>query len=143
MPPIDLNRRRDHTCDELTARAPDVLVIGGGILGAGVARDAAMRGLRVGLVEQNDLEAAEAHLSQGLELGKWGGRLDAVRNAADTLSRLRQAQGDANGALAAVEEAQSALGEPPSPLAKGELLAIKARILVRQGDLGIRTGQVL
>src|SRR5271169_4929715 len=38
------------------ARAPlDVLIIGGGIVGAGVARDAAMRGLRVGLVEQHDL----------------------------------------------------------------------------------------
>jgi glycerol-3-phosphate dehydrogenase len=33
----------------------DLLVIGGGIVGAGVARDAAMRGLRTVLVEQNDL----------------------------------------------------------------------------------------
>ena len=32
----------------------DVLIIGGGIVGAGLARDAAMRGLRVGLVEQHD-----------------------------------------------------------------------------------------
>ena len=32
----------------------DILVIGGGIVGAGIARDAAMRGLRVGLVEQHD-----------------------------------------------------------------------------------------
>jgi glycine/D-amino acid oxidase-like deaminating enzyme len=32
----------------------DIRVIGGGIVGAGVARDAAMRGLRVGLVEQHD-----------------------------------------------------------------------------------------
>jgi glycerol-3-phosphate dehydrogenase len=32
----------------------DVLIIGGGIVGSGVARDAAMRGLRVGLVEQYD-----------------------------------------------------------------------------------------
>ncbi|MEA3341648.1 MAG: hypothetical protein U9R15_16920, partial [Chloroflexota bacterium] len=87
------------------------------------------------LAEQNDLEAAEAHLSQGLELGKWSGRLDAVRNAAYTLSRLRQARHDANGALAAVQEAESALGEPPSPLARAELLALKARILVRQGTL--------
>lgn len=32
----------------------DVLVIGGGIVGSGIARDAAMRGLRTGLVEQHD-----------------------------------------------------------------------------------------
>ena len=32
-----------------------MLVVGGGIVGAGIARDAAMRGLRAGLVEQHDL----------------------------------------------------------------------------------------
>lgn len=32
----------------------DILIVGGGIVGAGVARDAAMRGLRVALVDQND-----------------------------------------------------------------------------------------
>ena len=32
----------------------DVLIIGGGIVGSGVARDAAMRGLRVAVVEQHD-----------------------------------------------------------------------------------------
>ncbi|HEX8521163.1 MAG TPA: glycerol-3-phosphate dehydrogenase/oxidase [Tepidisphaeraceae bacterium] len=37
------------------ATAPlDVLVIGGGIVGSGVARDAAMRGLRVALVDKSD-----------------------------------------------------------------------------------------
>jgi glycerol-3-phosphate dehydrogenase len=36
-------------------RTVDLLVIGGGIVGAGVARDAALRGLSVALVEQNDL----------------------------------------------------------------------------------------
>jgi glycerol-3-phosphate dehydrogenase len=37
------------------AAAPlDLLVIGGGITGAGVARDAALRGMRVGLVEKGD-----------------------------------------------------------------------------------------
>jgi len=87
------------------------------------------------LVERNDLEAAEAHLSQGMELGKWSGRLDAVRNAAYALSRLRQARHDANGALAAVQEAESALGELPPPLTRAELLALRARILVRQGSL--------
>ena len=33
----------------------DLLVIGGGITGAGVARDAAMRGLSVALIEAQDL----------------------------------------------------------------------------------------
>ena len=39
---------------ELVAQPADLLVIGGGITGAGIARDAAMRGLRTILVEQND-----------------------------------------------------------------------------------------
>ncbi len=33
----------------------DLLVIGGGITGAGIARDGDRRGLKVALVEQNDL----------------------------------------------------------------------------------------
>ena len=36
----------------------DLLIIGGGINGAGIARDAAGRGLSVLLVEKNDLAAA-------------------------------------------------------------------------------------
>ena len=39
----------------LVDRTVDLLVIGGGIVGAGIARDAALRGLSVALVEQHDL----------------------------------------------------------------------------------------
>jgi len=39
---------------DLHRQAFDVLVVGGGIIGAGVARDAALRGLRVALFEQDD-----------------------------------------------------------------------------------------
>jgi glycerol-3-phosphate dehydrogenase len=38
----------------LGGRTVDLLVIGGGIIGAGIARDASLRGLTVALVEQND-----------------------------------------------------------------------------------------
>src|SRR5512147_1572729 len=44
----------------------DVLVIGGGITGAGVARDAALRGLRVALVERRDFAAGTSSRSSKL-----------------------------------------------------------------------------
>jgi glycerol-3-phosphate dehydrogenase len=44
-------------------------VIGGGITGAGVARDAAMRGLRVVLVDQNDLGSGTSSRSSRLVHG--------------------------------------------------------------------------
>src|ERR1051326_8596892 len=40
---------------DLAAASPEVLVIGGGITGAGIARDAALRGLGVALVEARDI----------------------------------------------------------------------------------------
>jgi glycerol-3-phosphate dehydrogenase len=45
---------RGATFRRLAAAPVDVLIIGGGIVGAGIARDAAMRGLRVALLEQGD-----------------------------------------------------------------------------------------
>src|SRR5918911_2724617 len=47
-------RDRSATIRALTARALDALVVGGGIIGTGIARDLALRGFRVGLVEQRD-----------------------------------------------------------------------------------------
>ncbi|BAS27068.1 glycerol-3-phosphate dehydrogenase [Limnochorda pilosa] len=44
----------DRDLDRMSATSFDLLVIGGGINGTGVARDAALRGLRVALVEKND-----------------------------------------------------------------------------------------
>jgi glycerol-3-phosphate dehydrogenase len=63
----------------------DVLVIGGGIVGAGVARDAAMRGLRVSLVEQHDLAFGTSGRSSRLLHGGLRylaqGRIGLVREA--------------------------------------------------------------
>ena len=44
----------------------DLLVIGGGITGAGIALDAASRGLRVGLVEKQDFAAGTSSRSTKL-----------------------------------------------------------------------------
>lgn len=63
----------------------DVLIIGGGIVGSGVARDAAMRGLRVGLVEQNDFASGTSSRSSRLLHGGLRylaqGRVGLVREA--------------------------------------------------------------
>jgi glycerol-3-phosphate dehydrogenase len=50
----------------LTQAPLDLLIIGGGIVGAGIARDAAMRGLRAGLVEQNDFASGTSSRSSRL-----------------------------------------------------------------------------
>ena len=47
----------------------DLLVVGGGINGAGIARDAAGRGLSVILVEKNDLAAHTSSASSKLAHG--------------------------------------------------------------------------
>jgi len=53
----------------LAARPFDVLVIGGGITGCGVARDAARRGLTVALVEKNDFASGTSSRSSRLVHG--------------------------------------------------------------------------
>ncbi len=45
---------RAHALREMATRDLDVLIIGGGITGAGIARDAALRGWSVALVEKED-----------------------------------------------------------------------------------------
>ncbi|MBX9810273.1 MAG: FAD-dependent oxidoreductase, partial [Burkholderiales bacterium] len=44
----------------------DILIIGGGVNGAGIARDAQGRGLRCGLVERGDLAGATSSNSSKL-----------------------------------------------------------------------------
>lgn len=52
---VVMNEAKRRTQWEKLGGPLDVLVVGGGITGAGIARDAASRGLRVALVEMNDL----------------------------------------------------------------------------------------
>src|ERR1700733_2150325 len=59
-------RDRGATLGRLADGRFDVLVIGGGITGAGAALDAASRGLRVALVEARDLAAGTSSRSSKL-----------------------------------------------------------------------------
>ena len=49
----------------LSGRVYDVLIIGGGITGAGIARDAAMRGLTVALVDKGDIASGSPVARRG------------------------------------------------------------------------------
>src|SRR5262245_11938607 len=57
----DLQRLASHTFD--------LLVLGGGITGAGIARDAALRGLDVALIEKNDFASGTSSRSSKLVHG--------------------------------------------------------------------------
>lgn len=79
---------------QLDERPLDVLVIGGGIVGAGVARDAAMRGLRTGMIEQNDFASGTSSRSSRLLHGGMRylaqGRVGLVREASKEKTILRR-----------------------------------------------------
>lgn len=80
-----MNLDRQNTIEALGQGPLDVLVVGGGIVGAGVARDAAMRGLRVALVEQHDFAFGTSSRSSRLLHGGIRylaqGRVGLVREA--------------------------------------------------------------
>lgn len=65
-PPVAARRA---ALDALAREPFDVLVVGGGITGAGVARDAAMRGLRAALVEKDDFASGTSSRSSRLVHG--------------------------------------------------------------------------
>jgi glycerol-3-phosphate dehydrogenase len=64
-----LRARRAAMARALATPRFDVLVIGGGINGAGIARDAALRGLSVALVEQGDFASGTSSKSSKLVHG--------------------------------------------------------------------------
>src|SRR4051812_3074892 len=61
--------RNQNEMTELSGRQFDLLVIGGGITGCGVARDAAMRGLDVALAERDDFASGTSGRSSRLVHG--------------------------------------------------------------------------
>jgi glycerol-3-phosphate dehydrogenase len=60
------HQTRAAALSSMAAEPVDLLVIGGGITGAGIARDAALRGFRVGLVEKGDFGSGTSSHSSRL-----------------------------------------------------------------------------
>src|SRR5581483_11053768 len=60
---------RQRNLERMASETFDVLVIGGGITGAGVALDAAVRGYRVALVEKHDFASGTSSKSTKLVHG--------------------------------------------------------------------------
>jgi glycerol-3-phosphate dehydrogenase len=84
---------RTRQLERLRQESFDLAVIGGGINGAAIARDAAMRGLRVALVDRGDFAGATSSHSSKLIHGGLRylpqGRLRLVREALRERERLR------------------------------------------------------
>jgi len=59
-------RERQQSIEDFQKKIFDLLIIGGGINGAGIARDAAMRGMRVALVEAHDYASGTSSRSSKL-----------------------------------------------------------------------------
>jgi glycerol-3-phosphate dehydrogenase len=80
-----LIHNRAAALNALTTDTLDLLIIGGGIVGSGIARDAAMRGVKVGLVEQHDFAFGTSSRSSRLLHGGLRylaqGRIGLVREA--------------------------------------------------------------
>jgi glycerol-3-phosphate dehydrogenase len=66
---LSASRRAADLAALADGEAPDVIVIGGGITGAGIALDAATRGLTVALVEKHDLAFGTSRWSSKLVHG--------------------------------------------------------------------------
>lgn len=87
-------KNRPHILECMARETFDVLVIGGGITGAGVAREAALRGLRVALVERRDFAVGTSSRSSKLIHGGLRylaqGDISLVREAARERAVLRR-----------------------------------------------------
>jgi glycerol-3-phosphate dehydrogenase len=85
---------RRAALDALAGGTFDVLVVGGGINGAGIARDAGSRGMRVAVVERGDFASGTSSRSSKLIHGGLRyleqGRVRLVREATRERERLRR-----------------------------------------------------
>jgi LuxR family maltose regulon positive regulatory protein len=92
------------------------------------------------LYEWNDLEAAADHLRRGIELTHRSGNLELQTGGYRMLALLKQAQGDASAALAALQEAhQLARDHDVTPFVHARNAACHVQIALAQDDVATAT----
>jgi LuxR family maltose regulon positive regulatory protein len=97
------------------------------------------RGLGELYVERGDLEAAAQHLLTSQKLGEQTATTDWLHRLCVSQARLKEAQGDLDGALALLDEAERVYVRAPLPDVH-PVAALKARIWLKQGRLAEALG---
>jgi LuxR family maltose regulon positive regulatory protein len=89
------------------------------------------------LYEWNDFDTALRYLTQAIEPGKQAaGSVVILLAVYETLARMKWAQGDVSGAFEAIDQAdQLFIGKPLQNPAYHEVLAYRAELWIRQGNL--------
>jgi LuxR family maltose regulon positive regulatory protein len=97
------------------------------------------RGLGELYVEWGHLEAAAQHLLTSQKLGEQTATTDWLHRLCVSQARLREAQGDLDGALALLDEAERVYIRGPLPDVR-PVTALKARVWLKQGRLAEALG---
>ena len=97
------------------------------------------RGLGELYVERGDLEAAAQHLLTSQKLGEQTTTTDWLHRLCVSQARLKEAQGDLDGALALLDEAERVTIRGPLPDVR-PVAALKARVWLKQGRLAEAQG---
>jgi LuxR family maltose regulon positive regulatory protein len=100
------------------------------------------RGMSELYCERGDLQAAAQHSLRGKKLGERAAQPDWQRRLCVTEARIKEAQGDLDGALDLLEEAERLHIRTPLPDVR-PIAALKARIWIAQGRLAEALGWAL
>jgi LuxR family maltose regulon positive regulatory protein len=99
------------------------------------------QGLGYVALERNDLNAAERYVDRSIELGKHWGNVEVLVDNYVCQALVRQAQGEEEGSLQAIEAAlRLSQGQHVSPLTLRLVKAYQARLWILQGDLKTALG---
>jgi LuxR family maltose regulon positive regulatory protein len=87
------------------------------------------------LYEWDDLDSAEERLTEGVQLAERTGRIGNLKDGYVSLSRLKQAQGDSDGALETAREAERLARSAGVGQFTVEAAAWKSRLYLARGEL--------